>query len=106
MLRLQLEAPEPASQGQCPQATSQQLLSATCDHINTSQSLNSTRPNPGPPDLLQLLETLVQEVLPAKGGAILQRTGNLAPSHIQFSAQFSRGQIEHAEPSSGVSSSL
>lgn len=68
MLRLQLEAPEPASQGQCPQATSQQLLSATCDHISI---LNSSRPNPGPQDLLQLLETLVQEVLPARGGAIL-----------------------------------
>lgn len=79
MLHLELETPEPASQVQCPQATSPQLLSATCDHISL---LNSTRPNPAPPDLLQLLETLVQEVLPARGGAILQWTGNLAPSHI------------------------
>lgn len=45
MLRLELETPEPASQGQCPQATSQQLLSATCDHISI---LYSTLPNPGP----------------------------------------------------------
>lgn len=88
MLRWELETPEPASQGQCPHAPSHRLLSATCDHISI---LNSTLPNPDRPDLLQLLETPVQEVLRARGGAILQWTGNLAPSHIPVVRSISSG---------------
>lgn len=103
MLRFELETPEPASQGQCPQATSQQLLSSTCDHISI---LNSTRPNPGPPTFSSCWRPWSRkccrpEEVPFSSGQAIYL---LVTS--QLSAQFSRGQIEHAEPSSGVSSSL